>query len=382
MSRTVLIAHPGAELYGSDRMVLESLRSLTGESQRAVLVVPTRGPLVEAAASEGYEVLICSTPVISKAALGPAGLLALLRATARALLPGWRLLGSVKPDVVLVNTLTPPLWLLLARLRGIPTISHVHEGEASASALVRRLLYLPLVLADSVVVNSRFSLGVLAGAAPWLVRRSSVVLNAVEGPQQVLAPRARVTGDLRMLFVGRLSARKGPHVAIEAVRRLRDRGVPVRLQLLGAASHGYEWYDRQLRDAVRSAGLESKVDFLGFLPDIWDVVQEADIVLVPSTVDEPFGNTAVEARLAARPLIVSDISGLREASAGTGAVRRVPPSDPEALADAVESLLLHWDDEREQAITGAEDARLSFSRERYAHELQAAVDHLVPGRGR
>ncbi len=375
-ARTVLIAHPGAELYGSDRMVIASLRALTGDGSRAVLVVPRSGPLVDAVAAEGYTVLICPTPVISKAALGPRGLLNLLRATARALLPGWRLLGTVRPDVVLVNTLTPPLWLLLARLRGIPAISHVHEGEASASPLVRRLLYLPLVLATSVVVNSQFSLSVLASAAPWLVRRSSVVLNAVEGPPQVVAPREHVVGDLRLLFVGRLSARKGPHVAIEAVSILRDRGVPAVLELLGSASEGYEWYEEQLRAAVEAADLQSRVRFLGFRPDIWDVVAAADVVVVPSTVDEPFGNTAVEARLAARPLVVSDISGLREASAGTGAVRRVPPADPSALADAVEFLLAGWSDQRQRAVSGARDASVRFSHERYALELRAAVDRL------
>ncbi|SDD57225.1 glycosyltransferase family 4 protein [Auraticoccus monumenti] len=375
-TRTVLVAHPGAELYGSDRMVLESMRALTTDTVRPVLVVPRRGPLLEEAANEGHTVLICPTPVISKSALGPHGLLDLLRTTLRSLLPGWRLLRSVDPAVVVVNTVTPPLWLLLARLRGVPTISHVHEGEASASRLVQRLLYLPLTLASSIVVNSEFSLGVLSSAAPWLARRSEVVLNAVEGPPQVVPPRERVEGAIRLLFVGRLSARKGPHVAVEAVGLLRDRGVPVTLGLLGSASEGYEWYEQQLRDAVHDRKLTEQVHFHGFQPRIWDLVRDADVVLVPSTVDEPFGNTAVEARLAARPLVVSDISGLREASAGKGSVRRVPPSDPVALADAVESLRDGWDEERGQALAGAADARDRFSSARYASRLRSAVDRL------
>ncbi|WP_114560918.1 glycosyltransferase family 4 protein [Desertihabitans aurantiacus] len=380
--RTVLVAHPGAELYGSDRMVLESLRALAADPAGGdpVLVVPRHGPLVEEALAVGVTVLVCPTPVISKAALSPRGLLALLRLTLRSIGPGWRLLGQLRPSVVLVNTITPPLWLLLARCRGIPTVAHVHEGEASAPALVRRALYLPLALADHLVVNSRFSLDVLRRAAPGAAGRARVVLNAVEGPEQVVAPRPRLEGPFRLLYVGRLSARKGPHVAVEAVRLLHERGVDVCLGLLGSTAPGYEWYADQLAGSVREAGLEDRVTFHGFHPRIWPLVAEADVVVVPSTVDEPFGNTAVEARLAARPLITSDISGLREASAGATAVRRVPPSDPAALADAVQSVLGGWEHERELALADADTAREQFSADRYATELREVVALAEEGR--
>ena len=50
-------------------------------------------------------------------------------------------------------------------------------------------------------------------------------------------------------------------------------------------------------------------------------------MVVPSRVGEPFGNTAVEAALAGRPLIVSESSGLVEATHGLPGVHRVKPGD-------------------------------------------------------
>ena len=63
--------------------------------------------------------------------------------------------------------------------------------------------------------------------------------------------------------------------------------------------------------------------FSGFTDDVWAHLAAADLVLVPSQGDEPFGNTAVEAMLAARPVVVSSSSGLDEAVAGYGSAQRV-----------------------------------------------------------
>ena len=58
---------------------------------------------------------------------------------------------------------------------------------------------------------------------------------------------------------------------------------------------------------------------------------EADIAIVPSVLDESFGNTAVEALLAARPLIVSDIPGLLEATDPATSRVVVPRDDAAAM---------------------------------------------------
>ena len=49
------------------------------------------------------------------------------------------------------------------------------------------------------------------------------------------------------------------------------------------------------------AGTTGTVVFAGFRPSVWDSFAAADIAIVPSRV-EPFGNVAVEAMLAERPV--------------------------------------------------------------------------------
>lgn len=363
--RTVLIANPGADLYGSDRMTVESVKALVAAGYRVFVTVPGPGPLIELLTGAGATVLVQPTPIIRKSLLSPGGLLQLVRETLTAWGPSWRLLKHTNAGTVVVNTITPPLWFPLARLAGRNTVCHVHEAEGTASPMLRTALYLPLAFCHRIVINSRFALGVLAESAPWLAGRTRIAYNAVAGPDEVVPPRTALDGDVQLTYMGRLSHRKGPHVLVEAVSLLKQRGRRVRLSLLGAVFPGNEGYEQSLRDRVAELGLADEVDFLGFRPSIWPTVADSDIVLISSVVDEPFGNTAVEASLAARPLVVSDIAGLKEASQAATSAIRVQAGDAVAFAAAVETIIDDWATWRAAAIGDAVTVAEAFSARQY-----------------
>lgn len=368
----LLVAHPGAELYGSDRVLLESVAALTRDFAVTV-ALPSDGPLVAELEAVGARVVRCRMPVLRKAALRPAGALRLLADGLLGLVPAFRLVRRSGAAGVYVNTLTIPSWVVLARLARRRVVTHVHEAERAAPTLMRRAMSLAPALSHRVVVNSRFSLDVLTEVAPRLGGRSTVVYNGVRGPADVAPARPELTGAVRLLFVGRISPRKGPQVAVEMLRLLTERGVDARLTLLGSVFPGYEWFDEELRALVRDAGLTDRVDFPGFRPDIWPVVAEADVVLIPSVADEPFGNTAVEAVLAARPLVVSATSGLREAAAGYASAQAVDPTRPELWAQAVQEVVADWDRFRTAAVEDAAEARRRHAPERYQQLLAEVV---------
>lgn len=367
--RTVLIANPGADLYGSDRMAVESVKALVGAGYRVFVTVPGDGPLIELLTDAGATVLEQPTPIIRKSLLSPKGLAQLIKETVLAWGPSWRLLKHTNAATVIVNTITPPLWFPLARLAGRQVVCHVHEAEGTASPMLRAALYLPLLFCQRIVINSRFSLNVLAESAPWLADRTTIAYNAVPGPAEVVPPREQLGDDVRLLYMGRLSHRKGPHVLVEAIDLLKQRGRRVRLELLGAVFPGNEAYEDGLREQVARRGIDSEVTFLGFRPTIWPTLADVDIVLISSVVDEPFGNTAVEASLAARPLVVSDIAGLKEASHASTSAIRVPAGDAAALADAVEAIVDDWKRYRSAALSDSRTVAQTFSAAEYGRAL-------------
>lgn len=377
--RRVLMANPGADLYGSDRMLLETVSALVGHGDSVVVTMPTEGPLSAEVRQRGADVRICRTPVIRKSLLHPLGLARLGCDILRAIRPSLALIRDVDPAVILVNTITPPLWLVMAKVSRRPAVCHVHEGEIRAPWALRMAINLPLLLADQLIVNSEFSKSVLTAAVPGLASRANVVYNSVAGPDRLVLPRRVIDGPWRVLYVGRLSPRKGPQVAIRAVARLRARGVAASLDLVGGVFPGYEWFEHDLRAEVERLHLSDQVYFHGFHRDAWVFREGADIVVVPSTTEEGFGNTAVEGLLAARPVAVSGIGGLIEATAGSSSVVAVPPDDPEALADAINEIRTNWEAYRSRAIEESAIVARRYSSQEYGTRLLEVVDRVVAG---
>jgi glycosyltransferase involved in cell wall biosynthesis len=86
-------------------------------------------------------------------------------------------------------------------------------------------------------------------------------------------------------------------------------------------------------------------------------LRHSSIAVVPSTWHEPMSQVAVEAMVVGRPVVASDVAGLRDVVQHDVTGLCVPPRDPAALATAIDGLL--DDPERCQAMgsAGRERAR-------------------------
>lgn len=206
-----------------------------------------------------------------------------------------------------------------------------------------------------------------------------MILNGVPGPADRTMARETVDDGLRVLYVGRLSPRKGVDVAVSALGHLDEQGVTASLDLLGAPFPGYEWYQAELEDQVRGLGISDRVRFHGFKDVVWDVIHDADVVVVPSRVDEPFGNTAVEAVLCARPVVASATSGLLEATAGYGSAQTVPAGDARELAAALDRVATDWASKRVDAWADAGQAEARHAPEVYRRRVAAVVAEMLTG---
>ncbi|MDO4901459.1 glycosyltransferase family 4 protein [Actinomyces sp.] len=378
-SPLVLVAHPSPDLYGSDWQLVETITGLIESDYRVNVALPAHGPLEAVLKEVGAHVAVVPFTVLRKALLTPRGLASLV---ARA--PGElaRLRGLIKAcgaDLLLANTVTIPWWPPAGHAAGIPVLSHVHEAEDTQHLLIRAGLNAPLLASTRIVANSEAARRALLSAQPLLTGRTRVVHNGVAGPPQPLAALRERTADapLHIAMVGRLSPRKGVDVLLEAVALLRGRGVDASLEVAGSTFPGYEWYESELRERAAAPDLAGHVDFLGYVHPTWPVLERADVVVVPSR-QEPFGNTAVEAMHAARPLVASGMQGLKEVVDDGVTGLLVPPDDPRALADALGRLAADPALAARLASQGAEAAQRRFSVQGYRAAMTAAVCDLIP----
>ena len=375
---TVLVAHPSPDLYGSDRQLLETIRALVDAGHRVNVALPDDGPLLPELTALGARVAIVPFTVLRKSLLSPRGLAGLAAHSASEVARLRALIRADGADLLLVNTVTLPWWAPAGRAAGVPVLAHVHEAEDSQNLLVRAGLNAPLLAASRVVVNSRAARDTLVRAQPLLARRTQVVHNGVPAPEAPPPPlRERLPqATFHVAMVARLSPRKGVDVALDALGHLRDDGLNASLRVCGSVFPGYEWYEEELRERAARPDLAGHVELLGYVHPTWPVLYEADAVVVPSRV-EPFGNTAVEAMHAARPLVASRVQGLAEVVTDGVTGLLVAPGSPRALADALLSLAADPERARVLARNARREAAERFGVERYRATMARVVEDLL-----
>lgn len=153
-----------------------------------------------------------------------------------------------------------------------------------------------------------------------------------EAPNPPPVPDAR---SIRLLYVGRIIASKGVCELVDAIRILRERGVRAEVVLAGSLDErNPSAIDRSTVDAWMRDGL---VRWLGHVRSLVPVYRTADIVVLASH-REGRPRALMEAQALGIPVVATDVPGCRQAVDPGRSGLLVPPHDPVALADAIESL--------------------------------------------
>lgn len=146
----------------------------------------------------------------------------------------------------------------------------------------------------------------------------------------------------QVLYVGWINYMKGIDVLLRAMKLLDDWGVPGRLVLVGGALYrNTRLQEMELRRLADSLDLGGKVTFLGPKPqgEVARLMAESAVVVLPSRA-ESFGAVLVEALACGTPVVASRCGGPEDIVTPADGVL-VAPSDPEALADALLTVLRH-----------------------------------------
>ncbi|MGD8626482.1 MAG: glycosyltransferase family 1 protein [Anaerolineae bacterium] len=213
---------------------------------------------------------------------------------------------------------------------------------------------------DRLVADSHFTARGLIDVLGVPHSRVRVVHLGVEGDQFHSLPGARgliaqkydvppAKDTYNLLYVGNEQPRKNLGVLLEALARLKARGIPFRLIKVGGAG-GDRWRARFLAHASRM-GIEDQILLVGRVPeaDLPAFYSAADLY-VTSSLLEGFGLPVLEAMACAVPVVCSRAGSLPEIAEDVALL--VDPRDPHALAAAIDRVL---DDDVLRREMGARD---------------------------
>lgn len=202
--------------------------------------------------------------------------------------------------------------------------------------------------------------------------RVSVLGSAVNA--DLFRPGKQEVTEGTILYVGRLTARKGLLCLIAAIGSLKDRGVALTLWIVGKGPlEGY------LRRRVRRLGLESQeVVFHGFLPRsaLIETYQRSNVVVVPSRY-EGLSTTLLEALACGRPVVATRALGIEEVVRDRVDAWLVKSDSPDSLADGIGTVLEDADLQRTLSLNARARVLESYTWDQVADRLLQSLSTFM-----
>ncbi len=258
--------------------------------------------------------------------------------------------------------------LLLARMRGVPTLLHIHGGLfedflTDLSPLARRTAQFIARHASEVVVLSAAWRERLAPHLPGA--RLSIVENGICLPSETLErPHPEVP---TVLFLGDISVAKGVEDLIEAAGRLKQ---PFRLVLVGGDNPA--GISGKFKARAQALGIGERVTFTGpvYGTAKYDYLRTADVFTLPSHA-EAMPMSLLEGMAYALAVVASRVGAIPTVIEPERTGLLVEPRDVQGLAAALDRALSDATLRDRMGRAAQQVARERYSVDRAAGELVA-----------
>lgn len=274
-----------------------------------------------------------------------------------------KLLREDKPDVVHTHLFDPSLiGLTAAKRSGLKTVLTRHHSDAihELPSPLKRRFYLSLEnyvsrKSDHIIAPSRMVRDFLVDVEGVPERKVSVIPygQTTERYDAVTAEKIKAVRNelgmeknLTLVFVSRLYHRKGHKYLFQAFADLVKDGLNADLYLVGDG-------DEQpvLEKMTAELGIADRVHFLGWRDDALTIIAASDIVVHPS-LEDALSSAVIESLMLEKPVIATDISGVRDSLDDGKYGKIVKPADAEAFRSGIKETIENLAVARQAAVDG------------------------------
>lgn len=224
--------------------------------------------------------------------------------------------------------------------------------------------------ADACIAVSREMLHEIESVESTAVARTTILPNGVDVPAEFPTPADSFTMSKNLLFVGRLDRIKGIFPLIEAMKSVRP---DVRLVMVGDGPER-----AALERTIAQSGLKDRISLMGALPSeqVFEHIRSSFALVLPSF-HETQGIVLLEANACGKPVIASDIPGIREVVRQGETGWMVTAGDPLELAAAINRVHNYPADARLMGETGRQHVSEKFSWKKIALETERLYGRVL-----
>lgn len=249
-------------------------------------------------------------------------------------------LREKKPDVVHIHwSLDMVVPGFAAKFAGVPVrILSRHMPypfkNRIGTALYSRVLFTRIVTVSDSVRQTLLRCGVADSKIEVIHHGTDVgaFARTTEDRRTLRAALGIPEDSVAVGIIGRIAPEKGHAVLLAALEKVHAR-YPLHLVIVGNGPD-----EALIRSRAAQMGLADKVLFTGFRDDVNNVINALDVVTVPSTWNEPCSAVVQQGMALSKPVIGTRAGGTPEMVLDDETGFLVPPSDPDALADALARL--------------------------------------------
>jgi glycosyltransferase involved in cell wall biosynthesis len=330
MKKKLLIIIDELEPGGAERVIVDYAKNLSREKYKITVCCLVRGGIL----AEEIKKLNIPVVILGKKSRYDVSIIAKLV----------RLMLRERPDIVHTHKFTGNTWgAFAALLTGVPKIfcseHNVDTWKGNLEFMIDRIRAC-FISRDIAVSNEVYEFYRKKVRIP--VNKLITIHNGIDpGAFSFSIDRDRKIKELGIsngkpivANIARLVPQKAQHIFLEAIKILKDRGITTKYLFIG---------DGPIKDDLKSLserlGISEETRFLGFRKDVLEIMKIVDIA-VSTSVREGFSLALLELMAVGVPVVATDVGGNREAIINEETGFLVPESSSEAVANAIERLLM------------------------------------------
>ncbi|CAJ1226726.1 glycosyltransferase family 4 protein [Lactiplantibacillus xiangfangensis] len=342
----VLYLHVGAEMYGSDKVLLQLVTALDKSKFSPIVLLPEHGPLEQELIELGVDVHVMAYPIIRRKYFTAIGILKYVKEYIFASFKIMKFIRTHKIKIVHVNTIGVLEGVFIYAFSNIPVVWHVHEILTTPRFVYKLTSYLIGHYCTKAVAISKAVKKHLIASNYVDSDHVEVIYDGIDAKLEqttngTLRKELKLSDNTVLIgHVGRVNAWKGQEEFVKAGVGVLQKNPEAHLILCGNAFTGEEWRVKALEEMISDfSDVCSRIHYLGYRSDTDNIFESIDVFVSCSTRPEPFSMVTIEAMSHSVPVIAFDAGGPAEIVEDKVSGLLVPFNSVEELRDAISDLV-------------------------------------------
>lgn len=369
--KNILFIHSSADLYGSDRTLLNIVKYIDKNKYNLFILLPTSGPLVnELNKLANIKIIIFDFAVLRRKDLNIVGVIKFLNRLKKSYKFLGKFVEKEKIDIVYTNTSVIFCGAIIAKRKHIKSIWHVREiiKNKYENMFISFLLN---KCSDVVVVNSKAT----GDSLKVPTKKIRVVYNSVESINSYF-PLKHSGKEIVVGMAGRINRWKGQKLFVDVAYIIHKKYPNVIFKIAGDTCLGEEFLRKDLENYIKNKNLSNVVSLIGYVKDMNEFYSSLDIFVLPSIQPEPFGLVITEAMEYGIPVVATNHGGPVEIIEHNKSGYLVDYKEPYDMANAIIKLILNKKKRQEMGDNGRIRKKDLFSMDSMINSIENILDEV------